>query len=298
MAVLIPALAPVALIILVGYVVGRHLSLDRGSISQLALYVLAPALVADTIYRTTLAASSALRLTLGYLLSCAVLYGIAMAVGRGGKLAASTRKGLLATTLFANVGNMGLPLCAFAFGEAGLERALVYFIASAVVTFGLGPALLVGDRWDKSLGAILKLPLAWALGLGLVWRVTGIALPYNLDGGIEMLGTAAIPVVLVVLGMQLAATPWEVGPYELFAAGLRLLVGPAVAWGVGTLVRLEGLDLQVFLMQSAMPSAVNAVVLVGEFGGDVARVARTIVLSTLLSFLSLPAVLWLVTRMA
>ncbi len=293
MAVLIPALVPVAFIILVGYVAGRKLDLDRASISRFSLYVLSPALVADTVHGTGLSAESALRLTLGYLLLCGSLYGLVAAIGRWGNLSAQTHKGLLATTMFANTGNMGLPLCAFAFGKPGLDRALVYFIASATVAFGLGPALLAGDRPGKSLRSILKLPLVWALAFGVLWRLSGVTLPYNLESGIQMLGAAAIPVVLALLGMQLAATRWQVGGYEFLAAGLRLSVGPAIAAGIGLLVGLGGLDLQVFLLQSAMPAAVNAVVLVGEFGGDVARVARTIVVSTVLSFFSLPVVLWL-----
>ena len=295
MAVLIPALVPVVFIISIGYLVGCYRTLDRGTISQVALYALTPALVADTIYRTTVSGDSALRLTVGYLLSIAALYGVAIAVGRLARFPDDTRKSLLATTLFGNTGNMGLPLCAFAYGEAGLERAVVYFLASAIVTLGVGPALLAGYDWRKSTRLIFSLPLVWAMVAGALWRISAIALPYNLDLGIQMLGAATIPVVLLLLGLQLAATPWAIGRYEILATGLRLLVGPAIAWLIGRVVGLANLDLQVFVLQSAMPAAVNTVILVGEFGGDASRTARTIVLSTLLSFLTLSAVLGLST---
>ncbi|MEO0948657.1 MAG: AEC family transporter [Cyanobacteria bacterium J06641_5] len=295
MAVLIPALVPVAFIILIGYLVGCNRTLDRSTISQLALYALTPALVADTIYRTTVSGSSALRLTVGYILLMAALYGVAIAVGHLGRFPSDTRKSLLATTLFGNTGNMGLPLCAFAYGEAGLERAVVYFLASAIVTLGVGPALLAGYEWRKSIRLIFGLPLVWAMVAGALWRLSAIALPYNLDRGIEMLGAATIPVVLLLLGLQLAATPLAIGKYELLATGLRLCLGPAIAWGIGRVVGLVELDLQVFVLQSAMPAAVNTVILVGEFGGDAPRVARTIVLSTLLSFVTLSLVLGLST---
>lgn len=293
MAVLIPALVPVAFIIFIGYVVGRNHTLDRRSISQLALYALTPALVADTLYGTEVSGSSALRLIVGYLLLMAILYGVAIAVGRLLQFPVDTRKSLLATTLFGNTGNMGLPLSAFAYGEGGLERAVVYFLASAIVTLGVGPALLAGYDWRKSIRLIAGLPLVWAMVAGALWRLSAIALPFNLDRGIQMLGAATIPVVLLLLGLQLAATPWGVGGYELLATGLRLGVGPAIAWGIGRSIGLLELDLQVFVLQSAMPAAVNTVILVTEFGGDSSRVARTIVLSTLLSFLTLPFVLTL-----
>ncbi|NES00827.1 MAG: AEC family transporter, partial [Symploca sp. SIO1B1] len=58
---------------------------------------------------------------------------------------------------------------------------------------------------------------------------------------------------------------------------------------------LEGLDLQVLVLQAAMPTAVNTIVLV-TFGGDAPRVARTVVVSTLMSFVTLPLVLWILVH--
>ena len=76
---------------------------------------------------------------------------------------------------------------------------------------------------------------------------------------------------------------------------MRLLISPLIAYAVGQGLRLPELDLQVLVLQSAMPTAVNSVVLVTEFGGDAPRVARTVVVSTLMGFLTLPLVLWAVT---
>jgi hypothetical protein len=101
---------------------------------------------------------------------------------------------------------------------------------------------------------------------------------------------------LLILGMELADTRWVAGRYEGVATVFRLVVSPVLAWGIGAFLGLQGLDLQVFILQSAMPAAVNSVVLVAEFGGDAGKVARTIVTSTFLSFLTLPLVLWLITR--
>ena len=76
------------------------------------------------------------------------------------------------------------------------------------------------------------------------------------------------------------------------AAGLRLLVAPAIAIGIGQLIGLQGQDLQVLVLQGAMPTAVNTFIWVTEFGGDADLVARAIVLSTLLSSITLPSLLW------
>jgi hypothetical protein len=64
------------------------------------------------------------------------------------------------------------------------------------------------------------------------------------------------------------------------------------------MLQLTGLDLKVLVLQTAMPAAVNTVLMVGEFGGEADRAARTVVVSTLLSFVSLPLILWILTQLA
>ena len=293
MAVLLPALVPVGLIIAIGAIAGRVLPLDRQTLSQLVIYILAPALIASSLYRSTLSGESAIGLILGFAIASVLLYLLALALNHLLNIPQQIRSGLISTTLFANNGNLGLPFISFALGDAGLQRAALYMIVAAVVMTSIGPALLKGSGLISGLRLTLKLPLLWATVAGLLLQGFALELPLRLDAGLEMLGNAAIPVALVLLGMQLAQTPFAIGQYELLACGLRLLVAPAIAWGIGRLLGLEGADLQVLVLQGAMPAAVNNLVWVNEFGGDVRCVSRTIVLSTLFSFVTLPIVLWL-----
>lgn len=295
MSVLLPAIVPVAFIILIGFVAARALPLDRQTLAQLVLYILAPALVADSLYRTTLSFESTRGLVLGFAIASLLLFLLILALSRLLKLPSIVRKSLLATTLFPNSGNMGLPLTAFAFGDAGLERAVIYMVIASLLMFGAGPALLKGGGIRYGIRLTLQLPLFWAMMGGLMLRFLPFQLPLRLDEGITMLGRASIPISLIILGMQLANTAFQVGWYEVFASTLRLLVAPAIAAGVGLALQLDGLDLQVLVLQSAMPTAVNAFVLTTEFGGDAPRVARTIVVSTLTSFLTLPLVLFVLS---
>jgi malate permease and related proteins len=297
MTALLPAIVPVSLIIAIGFLAGRKLALDPQTLSQLGIYILAPALVADGLYRSTLPLGSSVSLLVGFAILSLLLYAIAHLVGRVFHLSSDLQKSLVAIALFPNNGNLGLPLIDFALGEAGLERAIVYTIGSSILMFGLAPALLKGGDFFDSLRLILKLPLIWAMVAAVSLRILAIKLPLRLDDGIAELGRAAIPIALVLLGMQLASTHFQVGKYEFFASAIRLFVAPLVACLVGLALHLRGLDMQVFILQSAMPAAVNTVVLVTEFGGDASRVARTIVVSTLLSFLTLSATLWASTHL-
>ncbi len=96
---------------------------------------------------------------------------------------------------------------------------------------------------------------------------------------------------LIVLGIQLSQTNVRPRFSELLVAISRLVVAPTIAYVIGSLLQLETLSLKVLVLQSAMPTAVSSFIIVSEFGGDKDLVARAIVTSTLMSFITLPVVL-------
>ncbi len=294
MNVILSALVPVSFIILMGVIAGRTLRLENSTLSQLAVYILTPTLIASNLYKTTLSTENILDLVIAYGAICALVYAIALALVKLLNVQQEQQKSLIASAVFANTGNMGLPLSLFALGEGGLERAIVCLIISSLIIFSIGPALLQGGGWQDSIRLTLRLPLLWAMLAGMSLRLFSIRLPLRLDDGIHLLGGAAIPLALLVLGIQLSHTALKIGGYEVLTATIRLLVAPAVAYSVGRILGLEMLDVQVLILQSAMPTAVNTVVLVTEFGGDASWAARAVVVSTIMSLITLPLVLWVV----
>ncbi|MDJ1180528.1 AEC family transporter [Roseofilum sp. BLCC_M91] len=292
MNVILSALVPVTFIISIGMIAGRTLTLERSTLSQLAVYILTPALISSSLYQAQLSTDTTLGLIIGYLITSLLVYGVSQGISALLNLKSGVQKSFIATSMFANTGNMGLPFATFALGEAGLDRAIVCLIVSSLIIFSTGPALLQGGGLGESLRLIIKLPLIWAMVAGLLLRVFSIDLPLRLDDGLDLLGSAAIPIALVVLGIQLSTTTFRIGVYEAITAIIRLLVSPAIAYSVGRSLGLEVLDVQVLILQSAMPTAVNTVVLVTQFGGDASWAARTVVLSTVLSLVTLPLVLW------
>ncbi|MBP0030644.1 AEC family transporter [Roseofilum sp. Guam] len=292
MNVILSALVPVTFIISIGMIAGRTLTLERSTLSQLAVYILTPALISSSLYQARLSTDSTLGLIIGYLITCLLIYGVSLGISKLLRLKSGMETSFIATSMFANTGNMGLPFATFALGEAGLDRAIVCLIVSSLIIFSTGPALLQGGGLRDSLRLIVRLPLIWAMIAGLVLRVFSIDLPLRLDNGLDLLGSAAIPIALIVLGIQLSTTTFKIGLYEGVTAIIRLLVAPAIAYSVGRSLGLEVLDVQVLILQSAMPTAVNTVVLVTQFGGDASWAARTVVVSTVMALVTLPLVLW------
>jgi len=291
MTTLLPAVLPVGLIILIGFVVGRTIPLQRSTLSQLALYVLSPALVVDGLYRTELSLDSSTKLLVGFALTSIAIYLIVTAIARTLKLSDPLRRAVTAVVMFPNNGNMGLPVATFALGTAGLDRAIIYMLGSSFLMFCFGPAMIRGNGIVEGLKLTLRLPLLWAILFGLSLRLLSIQIPWELDTGIQQVGAAAIPIALILLGIQLSETRFQPGVKEIILAIARLICAPLVAYGIGSLLNLETLNLQILVLESAMPTAVNSFVIVSEFGGDKDLVARAIVTSTLMSFITLPILL-------
>ncbi|NEZ56705.1 AEC family transporter [Adonisia turfae] len=296
MGILISAVLPIALVALVGVWVGRMFTLERQTLARLSIYALVPALVLHSLAKTTLELGNAIAILIAFVLHTTVLYLLAVTLGKVLKFSSDEKKSLIATTIFANVGNMGLPFVLFSLGEAGLERAIVYLVGSSLMTASVFPIVLKGEEILKGLRYTACLPVLWAAIAGLILQGTSTVLPISIDRGVTLLSEGAIPVALLMLGIQLSETPFVFGRYELMGAGLRLIVSPLIAVNIANLVGLTGIDRQVVILQAAMPVAVNSLIWVIELGGDTVRVARTIVVSTLLSLGTLPIVLWLSNR--
>jgi malate permease and related proteins len=291
--VLMGAIVPIAIVVLAGFRIGRMFDLDLKTLAQINIYVLLPALVLTSIRSTTLSSQTVIGLVLGFILNTILLYLIALSLGHTLKFSVDEKKSLIATTVFANVGNLGLPFILLTLGQAGLERAIVYLIVSSIAVASIFPIVLRGEGIQSGLQYTLRLPVLWATLGGMIMQGVAISLPQMVNRGVDMLGNSAIPIALLTLGIQLSRTPLAFGRYEVFGAALRLLVSPLLAYGVGLGLGLQGLDLQVLVMQSAMPVAVNSLIWVTELGGDRVRVAKTIVLSTLMGLITLPTILWL-----
>lgn len=294
MQALLNTVLPVALVVFSGYLMGKRIPMDLTTLSRLTLYLLVPALIFDAMYRAEYSREGLWGLTLGFALTYLLLFLAITGMARLLGLSPEAAKSLLVCSLFPNSGNMGLSLVYFALGEEGLRRAVVYFILSSVLMFGLGPAFIRGGGLKEGLLFTLRLPLFYALLLGLLLKTLGVSLPFRLDEGLRLMGQAAIPVLLLTLGMQMSQTRFQVGAFEGVASSLRLLVAPLLAYGVGFILGLPRLEHQVLVLQSATPVAVNAFLLTREFGGEALRVARSVVVSTFLAFLTIPLFLLLI----
>lgn len=293
---ILSSIIPVASIVLLGVVAGKTLKLELPTLSRLVLYVLSPALIADSLYRTELSAENAAGMVAGSITTYFLLGAIAWMLGKRLGLSDLLQKSFVTTTVFPNAGFMGLPVTLFALEELGLERAVIYMLAHSIVSFTTLPAFLKGGGFWNQVAFTFKLPIVWGMFLGFGLRFLPGSLPFKLDTSLHLVAQATIPIALLILGMQMSNSRFALKRFEGVSSFIRLAGGGVVAYLVGRAIGLDGLDLQVLILQSSMPAGINSFLMMSEFGGDGARTARVVVISTLLSFLTLPVVLWAIAR--
>jgi malate permease and related proteins len=295
--ILLEVVLPAFLLIAVGFGLGRAFHLDVASLNRLALYAAVPALVFSSLATIDIAFADAKRLLAGNALYLVAMAALASLVAS--RLPRPVRGGLIATSLFGNAANIMLPVTLFAFGPEGLQRALILHVFTAVMLYSLGPLVLGGaERTTRRrfLLAVLRLPVLWASLLGVLVNVGGMPVPVSLGRGLELLGAAAIPVVLLNLGLQIERTGVRAPSLvNVVGAALKLTVGPFIGFGTGWLVGARGLDLAVLTLLGAMPPAVNTFLLALEFGADAEEVARTVILSKFVAVGTLTVVLSVLT---
>ena len=193
--------------------------------------------------------------------------------------------------VFGNVGNMGLPLCLFAFGDEGLALGIIFFTVFVGIQFTLGISVAAGQL---SARILVRTPLAWACLLGIALQLAGIGLPRWVGNTIGLVGDLAIPMMLLTLGVALAnlkvTSLWR---SVLLSLG-RLGLGLAVGLGIAELLGLEGAARGVLILESAMPVAVPNYLFAARYDRSPEEIAGLVLVSTTLSFLTLPALLLIV----
>lgn len=293
-AAFVQSVLPVLLIGGLGYLVGRARSLDLAPITGLTVLVLVPAIVFDSLARAALPRELFSRLVLHVALQLAGVWLLTVVVARLIGWRGPKQGAFLLATLFANAGNVGLPLALFAFGPDGLAVAGGWFAVIAIGASTIAPYLAararVGPR--EALARVGRQPIIYAVIAGVTVNLSGLSLPEAVAKASQLLAGGAVALMLLLVGLQLARmTMREEAPGAALATAIRLLAVPPIAWAVGRLVGLEGMALAVAVMQASMPTAVTSALWALEFGARPGLVSAAVVLSTVVSVVTLTVLL-------
>jgi hypothetical protein len=190
-----------------------------------------------------------------------------------------------------NTGNMGLPICLFAYGSQGLGVAAAISALIILCHFTLG--VFLADR-RFSLDVILKSPPFYAIIIAVILLYYEIKLPVFIENTTFLLMYATIFLILMSLGIALTRLKVFSFNKALFSSIGRVILGPVVGYLLIIYFDLEGFAAGSLLIQCSMPSAVLTY-LVGSIYSPkkiVDSIASMIVVSTLMSFITIPLVVF------
>ncbi len=294
-------LFPIAVVAAIGFALRFAFPLDLRTLNRISIYGLSPCLMFVSLLRSEIALEVALRLGLHMVAVilvtsvCAYLFALTL------RLTSHQRSGFMLATTFMNSGNYGLSASRFAFGEVGFQLALVGYLVQSIMsqTFAVYLATAVHGNRRAAFVQVLRMPIVYAALLAIVLRMVGIhldetngSLAFGLYRGIRLLADATLPLLLLILGMHLhqrqPVHSWRALGLVL---GVRLVGSVGLAYGVGVMLGLDGLSLQVGVLQAAMPTAVNMTIVAQEFDAWPQFVSNAVVASTLGSLLSLTLLL-------
>lgn len=293
-------LLPIFFIFGVGFVGEKILHIDVKPVSTVSVYLMSPILGFSVFYETEFN-SDYVMMTIYAL---ALVFGIIAIIYLVGKFRGySTNKmcGMILSSAFMNNGNYGTPLVLFAFGVPALHYAVILMVIQQLImaTIGIYYAAKGSSENPSSketMQKVLRVPIMYGALLGIIFHFWHVPISSTMMEAIKMVGNAAIPTVMLVLGMQLAKISVKNLriPQLSLALVLRLVVSPLIAWGMTFFLPVDDLLKQIMIVLAAMPSAANTTLYALQYDTDPDFVSSATLFSTLLSLITLPIVLSLV----
>ena len=284
---IIGIITPVLIISAIGYAYGRLRQPDMTWINRLSMDLLFPMLIFSAMAAEDFHILDYLPLIGGGLVillgSGLIAWGVAWVLGYN-------PHAFVPSMMFTNVANMGLPLTLLAFGPSMLPAAVALFMTFSLVHFTLGVRICSPQA---SMRGILKGPMLWAMIIGVLASLLGLALPPWLATSTKMLGDTAIPIGLFTLGVGFAAFKVERWSIGLVGALLCPVSGLLIAWPLVKFLPLSEPMQGLLLLYSALPPAVMNYIFADRYQQEPGLVSAIVVGGNIASIAFVPFALYL-----
>ena len=272
----------------------RGILTEQRPLARVSLYFFSPALAFQALSNSNVNATDLVSIVAFALLMALIVGILCFVLARILGFDRQLTSAFLLSILFVNAGNYGIPLVQFAFGSEGVARAAIYFATNSILSNTLAVYIATAGHSNmrQSIVTVLKMPLAYAALAGIAFNALGWQLPLPLARAIELAAAAALPVMLVNLGLELARAKLQDYDWNVFmAVGIKLLVTPIIALGLAAVMGLTGLTRSVSVLEASMPTAVVASLIATEFRARSDFVTSVVFLTTLGSTITLTLLL-------
>jgi predicted permease len=287
---IIDVVLPTFFAIFLGYMVGKFTKINMAPVVDITLYVGVPALVFVTLLNKEIV-----------LVDAAKMWASALVIMFGGmaiawlvfKIIKQKHSGLYIPISMMNTVNIPFPIIYLAYGVEGLVGATLFYIPNIILMYFLGVYIMAGKRWKDNMKEVLRQPVVYAAVLGLLLNFLNVRVPQLAVDSLDFIAMMAIPLVLLILGQNLSKVRIASFPTTILASFLRMGVGLAIGLGVVNAFNITGVFRSVVILDSAMPAAATSVILATKYRNEAEMVSSVVFLTTLISLVSIPFLLYL-----
>jgi predicted permease len=286
-------IGPTVFGIVLGYVFGRIGKVSAAPLVTVAMYVLTPCLVFSSVYTSTVLIGQAAEMWA----SCLIIMGGTLVVAwLVFGLAWRKHTVLYLPIVFANTINIPLPIIKLAFGDEGVAQTMLFYIPYALLMNTVGIYMASGRKGlRQGAVAIARTPLIYAVVLALVLNLTGAAVPRVIVRSFDLVGNAAVPLMLIVLGMTIGGIRFTQLPATVVASVIRMGGGFCMGLLAVWLFGLTGIPRAIVLFEAAMPSAIFATVLANRYENEAELVSSVVLATTVMAVFVIPALVYYLT---
>lgn len=280
-----------------GFVLQRIRVLDIRTMSAVSLYILSPALVFISLYDAEFEFSYVIIVIFMFALFFLMVFLNKM-LAKILKWPANMESAAILSTGFLNSGNYGLPVVLYSIGPVALPYAVFIMVIQGLQNnfFGVYYASRSKSGFKRSIITVMKMPTTYAMILAFLFQFSDVSIPESVHSTLSMVGDAAIPVMMILLGMQLGSMTglnlnWQV---IVSSVTLKMLIAPVFAFLFVLLFEVDPLLGSILIIISAMPPAATTTMYAIEFDTEPELVSSITFISTMVSIVTITILLNLV----
>lgn len=278
---------PIFLLALIGFFYSKRVNPDLSGANKLIVDIALPILIFISLSAKSFDPVSALTFT-GASVGLILLSGlIALPLT---KFSGASRQAFLPCVMFTNVGPVGIPLIALAYGPESVAFSVVLLVISNVLHFTLGAGVMSGKvDWRM----VYANPLIWATVLGVFSSEMGWVLPTALHTSLTMIGNVLVPMMLISLGARLAGSEIQDVRVGVQSSVMILVIRLVATFVLLSFIPLQGIERGALILFACLPPAVFNFMLADKFQVEPNKVASSVIVGHIFSLVFLPLGIWL-----
>jgi predicted permease len=313
---IIEAVLPSFAIAFLGYIYSvRDSTLDMKSIANLIYYVFSPCLVFSSMVKRSFHTQEFFMIGSSVVV---LIFTMMLVTWMYMKITRVNESGFYLPIIFMNTGNIALPMAYFLYGNEGLSKAIVFHLVNVMFLYSMG-VFLVSKKTD--LKEFFKIPFLYAAFFGVAIASIDITVPEAVNKYVSMIGDAidiigkgAVPLLILSLGYSLKRTRLADLKHGIAGAGMRIILGPTIAFGLIAFFRHigwspvePGYDLiqfaemrtteSVIVLMGCMPAPITSFLLNEKFENCPEKAASMVLIGTLAGVVTIPLVLAISERL-